>query len=72
MKGYMEKIDLTEYCFGIEDLSSDQLKIHFRRLEENYALYKKRLEELHSWFQKESYRTTEMVISLIEEKGLDK
>lgn len=72
MKGFMEKIDLTEYCFGIEDLSSDQLKIHFRRLEENYALYKKRSEELHSWFQKESYRTTEMVISLIEEKGLDK
>lgn len=71
MKGFTEKVGLKDYCFSIEDLSVDMLKSYFNRLENNYAAYRNRLVEIHLECQKESFRTTQYVIDLIEKKGLE-
>ena len=72
MKGFAEKVGLSEYCFDIGELSSDVLIKHFEQLEKNYDEYKEKLLDIKEWCKKESYKTTERVIQVIEEKGLDK
>lgn len=71
MKGFTEKVGLKDYCFPIEALSTDMLKTYFNRLEKNYVTYKNRLIDIHSKCQKESYKTTQYVIDLIEKRGLE-
>lgn len=71
MKGFTEKVGLKDFCFPIEALSADMLKSYFNRLEENYTMYKNRLIAIHSKCQKESFKTTQYVIDLIEKKGLE-
>ena len=68
MTGFMNKINLNEYCLDIKELSYDNLKKYFEKLEENYIQYKKELENLHEQLRKESYQTTEYIKEILKNK----
>lgn len=70
MKGFTEKVGLSDYCFSIEDLTAENLVLHFKKLEQNYSQYKSFLNTIYTICKDESYSTTKYVIDLIEKKGL--
>lgn len=67
MSGFMKKIDLSEYCLDIKDLSYENLQAYFNRLEENYLTYKSNLKNIHNNLREESYQTTKYIEVIIDE-----
>lgn len=65
MEGFMKKAGLQEYCMSVDELSFDSLKNAFQKLILNYDLYAEQLNIKRKQFQKESYRTTEMIVDNI-------
>lgn len=72
MKGFMESVNLEEYCLDVYDLSEANLADRFRLLEENYEDYRHKLSELHGYMKEESYKTTQAVIDILEGHVHDK
>lgn len=72
MKGFMDKVGLEEYCFSMETLNEENLVMYFEKLEQHYNEYKEKLAKIKEWCQKESYKTTQYIIDLIEKRGLNK
>lgn len=65
MKGFMQSIELTEYCIDLNDLSLNQINATFDLLVQNYETYKQRLHLLHDKMKKEAYKTTEVVLAIL-------
>ena len=72
MKGFAEKVGLSDYCISIDELTAENLTAYFDRLECNYDAYKQRLKQIGTLGRREAYQTTEQVVRLIENKGLYK
>ena len=68
MFGFMRKAGLLSYCLKIQDLSFEELKKKFDSLMCNYNEYKDFLNQKKGEFKKQSYRTTELVIELLDKK----
>lgn len=66
MQGFMEKMELSQYCIKLENLSSGTLSERFEVLIENYSAYKAYLNEKHVDMKAEAYRTTEIVREILE------
>lgn len=67
MQGFMEKMELTQYCIPLEDLSRETLNAKFEVLTEHYNAYKSFLNEKHGQMKAEAYRTTEIMQGILEE-----
>lgn len=68
MKGFMEKIGLDEYCIPIDELTLECLEGTFNRMCNNYPAYKEKLKEKHLQMKKDSHRTTEDALAILEKK----
>jgi len=68
MKGFMELVKLDEYCIDVFELNMERLESKFEILEKTYDEYASKLSELHSYMKQESYKTTQKVIELLEER----
>lgn len=71
MQGFMEKMDLSQYCITLENLSVERLREKFNSLTSNYEQYKTYLNKKHIEMKMESYRTTEIVKEIIEKLGCE-
>lgn len=67
MRGFMEKMNLSNYCLSLEELNPAALLDKFLLLEKNYAEYKNFLNSKHNQMKKESYKTTDVLIEVIDE-----
>ena len=65
MQGFMEKMELSDYCLKLEDLNPESLLRVFNRLENDYANYRIYLENKHDEMRMESYKTTKILIDVI-------
>lgn len=72
MKGFMEKMGLDEYCITIEKLTLERLESTFEKMNKDYPAYKKKLQEKHFEMKKDSYKTTEAVLSILEKQKCGK
>lgn len=68
MKGFMESVGLDNYCIDVYDLTEANLHSKFEILQGKYDEYKERLKELHGYMKEESYKTTQAVIDILEER----
>lgn len=68
MSGFMRSVGLSEYCMDLKDLSYDALNDRFECLEGNYGSYKNKLIDLHDYMKKESHKSTDAVIEILEGK----
>lgn len=65
MSGFMEKINLTQYCIKIDDLSFETLRGKFEMLVNNYDEYESYLESKTIEFKNESAKTTDILVEFI-------
>lgn len=65
MQGFMEKLNLSDYCIKLKELSSDMLLHKFSYMQENYTNYKNYLLEEHINMKQEAYKTTKIVEKVI-------
>lgn len=65
MKGFMDKVNLSDYCIDIEELSFLMLKSKFELLMKKYEKNKAYLKSIKSDLKKQSYHTTELVCELL-------
>lgn len=65
MLGFMEKMNLEQYCIPLNEFSTDLLNTKFDLLSLKYEDYKKYLRKEHNNMKKESYRTTEILKTVI-------
>lgn len=70
MQGFMKKMNLSQYCIQLEDLSINELREKFNLLCKNYEEFKNYLKEKHQEMKNESYKTTEIVKSILKEVKL--
>lgn len=70
MKGFMQSIGLSEYCIDLNELSEKTLFAKFGQLEANHDAYKNRLKNIHSDMKQQAYKTTEIVVNFLQEKGV--
>ena len=70
MQGFMEKMNLQQYCIKLSDLSETKLKEKFNLLEKQYDQYKNYLVMKHSEMKEESFRTTEILQAVINQLGI--
>ena len=66
MQGFMEKMNLEQYCIPLKDLSTDVLNSKFEILVNNYGEYHNQLISKHLDMKNESYKTTEIVKEIID------
>lgn len=71
MKGFMEYLGLNEYCIDIKELSYYELNMKFNFLFSRYNEYRSSLNALREKMKRESYKSTEDVINILNRK-LDK
>ena len=65
MRGFMESMDLMDYCIRVDDISADILKNHFERMLTNYTEYKTLLVNEHKALSEKAYRSTQAVINIL-------
>lgn len=65
MRGFMESMDLMDYCIRVDDISADILKNHFERMLSNYTEYKNLLVNEHKALSEKAYRSTQAVINIL-------
>lgn len=68
MKGFMQSIELSDYCIDINVLSFDILNKKFQMLIDNYEDYRLKLKNSHEYMRTESRKTTEAVVRLLNSK----
>lgn len=68
MKGFMQSINLSQYCLDLDKLNINNLNSQFDLLIKNYDEYSNKLSKLHSEMKKKSYISTEKVIEILEKK----
>lgn len=68
MKGFMERIGLTDFCLDVAELNIDLLNEKFSLLIDKYNIYKRKLIDLHDEMKTESYKSTKAVIEILEKK----
>lgn len=66
MKGFMESQELTEYCIDIKDLSYKELVKRFELLTESYDDYANKFNIKSEILEKQSRRTTDILLDLLE------
>ena len=66
MKGFMEKMDLVEYCIDLQNLSKDVLKNRFEYLVKQYDEYRKFLCNKHTFMKTEAHKTTDILETILE------
>ena len=66
----MQSIGLSEYCIDLNELSEKTLFAKFGQLEANHDAYKNRLKNIHSDMKQQAYKTTEIVVNFLQEKGV--
>ena len=67
MKGFMEKMGLSQYCIPVESLTESELKSKFNDMISAYEEYKNLLENKHEEMLKQAYSSTEAVLKILEE-----
>lgn len=67
MQGFMEKMNLEQYCIPLKDLSTDVLNSKFDLLSLNYDKFKNYLLSQHNTMKEDSYQTTEIVENILNE-----
>lgn len=65
MQGFMEKMEIMQYCVPLKELTVENLKERFDLLEKNYEEYRGVLHHKHNDMKKESYKTTEIFCDVI-------
>ncbi len=65
MCGFMDRASLSEYCIDINNLSYQILVSKFNELISNYANYKRVLAEEAPIFKRESSRTTDLMVQIL-------
>lgn len=66
MEGFMEKMNLEQYCIPLKDLSTDVLNSKFEILLNDYREYQNQLISKHLDMKKESYKTTEIIKEIVD------
>lgn len=66
MKGFMEKQNLSKYCIDVNELNEKIILETFELLETKYDEYQIQLSEMHLDLQKNSKRTTELLIKQLQ------
>lgn len=67
MQGFMEKMNLRQYCIKLDDLSAYALKNKYELLCRNYDEYKIYLNDKHEEMKADACRTTQIVERILEE-----
>lgn len=65
MEGFMKKAGLQNYCINVDELSFDSLKIAFQKMISSHDKYAEQLNIKRKQFQKESFKTTKMIVDNI-------
>lgn len=68
MQGFIQTVGLEDYCIDINCLDTNELENRFNKMISNYLGYKRKLVSLHDFMKKESHRTTEAVIDILNYK----
>ena len=68
MKGFMEKMNLAEYCIDLKTLSKDTIENRFEQLVNHYDEYKKYLCNKHTFMKSEAHKTTDILATVLERK----
>jgi colanic acid/amylovoran biosynthesis protein len=68
MQGFMESVELSDYCLPVHELSYEHLNDKFAMLENNYERYRDKLRTIHDYMREKSYYTTQVVKDLLENK----
>lgn len=66
MKGFMQSIQLSDYCIDLDDLSESTLVSKFHQLELHHDTYAKKLQDMHSYMKCQAYKSTAEVIEFLE------
>lgn len=69
MEGFMSSLGLSNYCIQLKDLSYESLRSKFDTLVSKHDEYKKTLQDLHEMMKRESHKSTDHVINILESKG---
>lgn len=67
MKGFMEKVNLNDYCINVEDLGVELLINRFQLLINNYVQYSELLKKIRPKLQKKSKETTDYLLEIMGE-----
>ena len=67
-KGFMEKLNLAEYCIDLKTLSKDTIENRFEQLVNHYDEYKKYLCNKHTFMKSEAHKTTDILETVLERK----
>lgn len=68
MKGFMEKMNLTDYCIDLKCLSQGDLENLFENLINHYDQYKEFLCYKHRFMKVEAHKTTDILEMVLAEK----
>lgn len=66
MKGFMQSINMEDYCIELDDISLQLLDEKYMVLESNYEDYKSTLNNLHPKMKEDAYKSTQAVIDILE------
>lgn len=70
MRGFMERLGLTDCMINIEDISFNQIKSKFLYIEENYNLIKSKILEQNPYLKEESKKTTDLIVKTLKSKQI--
>ena len=68
MKGFMNKIRLSEYCIDLQELSTELLDDRFKQLVKHYEEYKEYLYNMHDFMKSESHKTTDILEGIVKKR----
>ena len=68
MKGFMEKMNLAEYCIDLKTLSKDTIEHRFEELVNHYDEYKNYLCNKNTFMKSEAHKKTEIIATQLERK----
>lgn len=66
MRGFVQKIGMEELCLQVDDLNEEILCKKFEYLMEHYMDYKNKIKKIIPNLVKESHKTTELVVDVLE------
>ena len=72
MKGFMNKIRLSEYCIDLQELSTELLDDRFKQLVKHYEEYKEYLYNMHDFMKSESHKTTDILEKVLSKRDKEK
>lgn len=66
MEGFMESVNLEDYCLPVEELSGKSLERKFKKLVQSWESYRIKLEELHEPMRERACYSTKAVKEILE------